>query len=704
MFMKILSISSMLINFLGAAEVKEPKAKKVPKILKMHEDTRTDNYYWMGKKTDKAVIAHLKSENAYLAAKMKHTKDLQEKLYKEMRARIKEDDQSVPYKFKDYNYFTKMELNKEYPIYCRRNNSPDSKEEVVLDVNILGKGLDFIKVTKAEFHPDQNLMAYGVDKKGDRIFTVFFKDLKSGKILPNKIENITANFTWAESGKFLFYAKQDPKTLRSHKIFRYDFVKNTHELIFEEKDEKFDTYIYKTQARNYLFIANNSTLSSEIRFAKATDPLATFNLINPREPNLEYDVHDGGDRLFVRTNWNATNFKVMEVNLEKPTKENWKEVIAHRKDVFIDSLEIFKNHLVLTERQKGLTQVNVMNRLKLSDSAYINFPDAAYTVELAENAEYDTSTIRYNFVSMNRPNSVYDYDIAKKQSVLLKERIVPTYDSNQYVSERLYAPTHDGLSLPISLVYKNGLKKDKSAPLLVYGYGSYGISVDPFFSTTNVSLLDRGFVFAIIHIRGGSEMGRQWYDDGKFFKKKNSFQDFISGTEYLIAQGYADPKKVYANGGSAGGLLMGAVMNLRPELYHGIIADVPFVDVLTSMLDSSLPLTTGEYEEWGNPNNKDYYDYMKSYSPYDNVTEKDYPHLLVTTGLNDSQVPYWEPAKWVSKLRELRSNKTKLLLMKIEMEVGHGGKSGRFEYLRDEALSHAFLLELSGKNDNKQIN
>lgn len=704
MFMKILSISSMLINFLGAAEVKEPKAKKVPKILKMHEDTRTDNYYWMGKKTDKAVIAHLKSENAYLAAKMKHTKDLQEKLYKEMRARIKEDDQSVPYKFKDYNYFTKMELNKEYPIYCRRNNSPDSKEEVVLDVNILGKGLDFIKVTKAEFHPDQNLMAYGVDKKGDRIFTVFFKDLKSGKILPNKIENITANFTWAESGKFLFYAKQDPKTLRSHKIFRYDFVKNTHELIFEEKDEKFDTYIYKTQARNYLFIANNSTLSSEIRFAKATDPLATFNLINPREPNLEYDVHDGGDRLFVRTNWNATNFKVMEVNLEKPTKENWKEVIAHRKDVFIDSLEIFKNHLVLTERQKGLTQVNVMNRLKLSDSAYINFPDAAYTVELAENAEYDTSTIRYNFVSMNRPNSVYDYDIAKKQSVLLKERIVPTYDSNQYVSERLYAPTHDGLSLPISLVYKNGLKKDKSAPLLVYGYGSYGISVDPFFSTTNVSLLDRGFVFAIIHIRGGSEMGRQWYDDGKFFKKKNSFLDFISGTEYLIAQGYADPKKVYANGGSAGGLLMGAVMNLRPELYHGIIADVPFVDVLTSMLDSSLPLTTGEYEEWGNPNNKDYYDYMKSYSPYDNVTEKDYPHLLVTTGLNDSQVPYWEPAKWVSKLRELRSNKTKLLLMKIEMEVGHGGKSGRFEYLRDEALSHAFLLELSGKNDNKQIN
>lgn len=704
MFMKILSISSMLINFLGAAEVKEPKAKKVPKILKMHEDTRTDNYYWMGKKTDKAVIAHLKSENAYLAAKMKHTKDLQEKLYKEMRARIKEDDQSVPYKFKDYNYFTKMELNKEYPIYCRRNNSPDSKEEAVLDVNILGKGLDFIKVTKAEFHPDQNLMAYGVDKKGDRIFTVFFKDLKSGKILPNKIENITANFTWAESGKFLFYAKQDPKTLRSHKIFRYDFVKNTHELIFEEKDEKFDTYIYKTQARNYLFIASNSTLSSEIRFAKATDPLATFNLINPREPNLEYDVHDGGDRLFVRTNWNATNFKVMEVNLEKPTKENWKEVIAHRKDVFIDSLEIFKNHLVLTERQKGLTQVNVMNRLKLSDSAYINFPDAAYTVELAENAEYDTSTIRYNFVSMNRPNSVYDYDIAKKQSVLLKERIVPTYDSNQYVSERLYAPTHDGLSLPISLVYKNGLKKDKSAPLLVYGYGSYGISVDPFFSTTNVSLLDRGFVFAIIHIRGGSEMGRQWYDDGKFFKKKNSFLDFISGTEYLIAQGYADPKKVYANGGSAGGLLMGAVMNLRPELYHGIIADVPFVDVLTSMLDSSLPLTTGEYEEWGNPNNKDYYDYMKSYSPYDNVTEKDYPHLLVTTGLNDSQVPYWEPAKWVSKLRELRSNKTKLLLMKIEMEVGHGGKSGRFEYLRDEALSHAFLLELSGKNDNKQIN
>ena len=611
-----------------------------------------------------------------------------------MKGRIKQEDESVPYKEDNYLYYSRTQKGDEYSIYCRKKDGLNSSEEILLNVNDLAKGLDFIRVTFPRFHPNEQLFAYAVDTKGDRIFTIYFKDMSTGLILDQKIEKVTSNFTWAESGKILFYAKQDPKTLRSDKIYQYNLETGKHKIVFTEKDEKFDVMVYKTEAEKHLFISSNSTLSSEVHYIQADRPDTKFKLINKREKDHEYSVIDGVDRFYIHTNWKAKNFRIMETALKNTSKKNWIETIPHRSDVYLDSLSVFKDFIVLSERTDGLTKINVVQKGERVGK-YISFPDPAYTVSLDNNAEYETNKIRYNFVSMNRPYSVYDFDIKTEVSTLLKEKEIPTYNSADYVSERVFATASDGTKIPISLVYKKTTKKDATAPLLVYGYGSYGYSMDPYFSPVRVSLLDRGFVFAIIHVRGGQEMGRAWYDDGKFFKKKNTFTDFISGTEHLLKEKYANPKKVFANGGSAGGLLMGAIMNMRPDLYNGIIADVPFVDVVTTMLDSSLPLTTGEYEEWGNPNNKKYYEYMKSYSPYDNVTTQAYPNLLVTTGLNDSQVPYWEPTKWVQKIREMRTDKSKLLLMKVELEVGHGGKSGRFEYLHEEALAYAFILKLA---------
>jgi oligopeptidase B len=698
MIAKLVILFSVLTTLTFADEINAPVAQKIPTKLKKHGDTRTDNYFWMRNKKDPKVLAHLNAENKYRESVLADTRELQEKLYQEMRARIKEEDQSAPFKMRDYLYYNKTLKNQEYPIFCRKKIVENGKEEIIINVNELAHGLDSIKIGSPAIHFEQNLLAYGVDTKGDRVFTIYFKDLSTGKLLEQKIENVTENYIWAESGKNLYYAKHDPTTLRSNKIFKYDLDKKNSKLVYEEKDEKFEAMVYKTQARQFIFIMSNSTLSSEVRFASARDLDAKFKVIAPREKNIEYNVFDGVDRFYIRTNWNARNFKVMEVRLGDTRKQKWKDVISERPDVFIDGLEVFKDYLIMSERSKGLTQINVFG-IKDKTNSYINFPDAAYTVMVAENLDYEAKSVRYNFESMNRPESVFDYDIESKKSSLLKEKEVPGYDSSQYVSERVFATSSDGKQIPISLVYKKGLKKDSSAPLFVYGYGSYGISSDPYFSSIRVSLLDRGFIFAIIHVRGGSEMGRAWYEDGKFLKKKNTFNDFIIGTEFLLKEKYGSPKKVYANGGSAGGLLMGAIMNMRPDLYHGIVADVPFVDVVTTMLDTSIPLTTGEYEEWGNPNDKKYYEYMLSYSPYDNVVAQNYPHLLVTTGLNDSQVPYWEPAKWVSKIRELRLDKSKLLIMKIEMDVGHGGKSGRFEYIRNEALMYSFILKLLEKNE-----
>ena len=694
-------IAFLLFTFLDfnlmATSIQAPLAQKHATILKKHGDTRIDNYFWMKDKSNPKVIDHLKAENAYTEAMMSDTKDLQIKLFDEMKARIKEEDETVPYKYGGYLYYTRTQKGDEYSIYCRKKDSPGSVEQILLNVNTMAAGKDFIRVSFPRFHSNEQLFAYSVDTKGDRVFTIFFKDMNTGLVLDQKIENVTSNFIWAESGKVLFYAKQDPKTLRSNKIYKYDFETGKHKLVYEEKDEKFNVGVYKTQANKHIFISSDSSLSSEVQYIPADKPNSKFKLIAKRQKDVEYTVIDGSDRFYVLTNWNAKNSRVMEINLLDTSKKKWTEVVAHRPDVYIDGLDVFKDYIVLSERSNGLQKINVLKKGQ-KDGTYISFPDPAYTVELDTNAEYDTDKIRYYFISMNRPYSVYDFDIEKNVSKILKEKEVPTYNSSNYTSERVFATATDGTKIPVSIVYKNSTKKDGTAPLLVYGYASYGASSDPYFSSVRVSLLDRGFVYAIIHARGGQEMGREWYDDGKFFKKKNSFTDFIAGTEFLVKEKYGNPKKVYANGGSAGGLLMGAIMNMRPDLYDGIIADVPFVDVLTTMLDSSLPLTTGEYEEWGNPNKKDYYEYMKSYSPYDNVTQKAYPNLFVTTGLNDSQVPFWEPTKWVQKIRDLRTDKSKLLLMKVELDVGHGGKSGRFEYLHEEALSYAFILKLSQKN------
>lgn len=689
-----LLLTLMAVNLM-AADIQAPIAEKIPTKLKKHGDTRIDNYFWMKDKTNEKVINHLKAENAYTEEVMKDTKDLQAKLYEEMKGRIKEEDESVPYKEGSFLYYSKTQKGDEYSIYCRKKDAIGSFEQILLNVNEMAKGLDFIRVTFPNFHPNEQLFAYAVDTKGDRVFTIYFKDMSTGLILDQKIENVTSNFTWATTGRVLFYAKHDPKTLRSDRIYKYDLDTGKHKLVYNEKDEKFEAMVYKTQAEKHIFIASGSTLSSETHYIPADKPNAKFKLIAKREKNHEYSVIDGVNRFYIRTNWNAKNFRVMETTLKKTDKKIWIEVVPHRSDVYVEGLDIFKDYIVLSERSNGLTHINVIKKGEKKGS-YISFPDPAYTVSLDDNAEYDTTKVRYTFLSMNRPYSVFDFDILKNESKLLKEKEVPGYKSSNYSSERVFATAIDGTKIPISLVYKKGMKKDGSAPLFVYGYGSYGMSTDPYFSPVRVSLLDRGFVFAIIHVRGGQEMGRAWYDDGKFFKKKNTFTDFIAGTEYLVKEKYGNAKQVYANGGSAGGLLMGAIMNMRPDLYNGIIADVPFVDVVTTMLDSSLPLTTGEYEEWGNPNNKKYYEYMLSYSPYDNVKALAYPNLFVTTGLNDSQVPFWEPTKWVQKIRELRTDKSKLLMMKVELEVGHGGKSGRFEYLHEEALAFSFVLKLAG--------
>jgi oligopeptidase B len=674
---------------------KAPIAEKIPTKMEKHADVRVDNYFWMKEKTSEKVLTHLAAENAYTEAMMKDTKDLQETLFQEMKKKIKEDDQSVPVKRGEYFYYTRIQKGQEYPVHCRRLQSMTAKEEVLLDVNELGKGLDFIRVSAPNFHPDQNLYAYSVDTKGDRVFNIYFKDAKTGKLLDKKIENVTSNYTWAESGKVLFYTKQDPQTLRSDKIYRFDLETGVHTLVFDEKDEKFEVYVYKTPSKKFIVVGIGSTLSSEAHYIDADKPSSPFKVFIPREKKHEYSILDGVDRFYIRTNWKAKNFRIMEVGLGDTAKKKWKDVLSHRDDVLIEDFDVFKNHLVISERKNGLTQINVMKRGH-KKKTYIQFLDAAYTAYLGQNPEYDVSAVRYVFESLARPSSTFDYNFETGESTLLKEKEVPGYDSSQYLTERIFIKARDGVKVPVSIVYHKGFKKDSSAPLLIYGYGSYGASMDPDFSANLVSLLDRGFVYALAHIRGGSEMGRAWYENGKFLKKKNTFADFIDVTDALVKKKFADPKKLYAMGGSAGGLLMGAVINLRPELYHGVVAQVPFVDVITTMLDSTIPLTTGEYEEWGNPNDLSYYKYMKSYSPYDNVKALNYPNLLVTTGLNDSQVAYWEPSKWVAKLRELRTDSSKLLLMKIEMEVGHGGKSGRFEYLRNEALEYAFLLKLSG--------
>ena len=679
--------------------VAQPVAKKIPHRLEKHGDTRVDDYYWLNDRENPEVIEYLNQENAYREFVMEGTKGLQQKLYDEMVGRIKKDDSSVPYQLDGWWYYTRYEGDKEYPIYCRKKESLSAPEEIMLDVNVMAKGHSYYQVGGVSVRPDKKMIAFGVDTLSRRIFTIHFKDLETGEILTETIENTTGGATWAADNKTLFYSRKNETTLRSERILKHKLgsdAKGDQE-VYYEADETFNCFVYKSKSKKYIIIGSSATLSDEYRYVDASTPDADFTMFQPRERKLEYGIAHYEDHWYIRTNKDgATNFKVMSTPITATAKENWTDLIPHNPSVYVEGMELFKNYFVVEERSNGLTQMRVQ-RWDEKSPHFIDFGEETYTAYLGTNPDFNSEVLRYGYTSLTTPNSVIDYDMASREKTILKEQeVVGGYDKDQYESKRVWATAPDGKLVPISLVYKQDLKRDFGNPLLLYGYGSYGVTIDPTFSSTRLSLLDRGFVFAIAHIRGGQYLGRDWYEDGKFLTKKNTFTDFIACAEYLVAEKYTTKNQLFAEGGSAGGLLMGAIVNLKPELFAGVIAAVPFVDVVTTMLDESIPLTTGEYDEWGNPNDKTYYDYMLSYSPYDQVKKADYPAMLITTGLHDSQVQYWEPAKWIAKLRDYRTNKDKPLLMYCNMDTGHGGASGRFEAYKETAMEYAFLLDLIG--------
>lgn len=680
-------------------EITPPEAIKITKELKAHDQVRIDDYYWMNNREDPQVISYLNSENDYNEKMTAHTKEFQTKLFTEMKSRIKEDDKSVPYKLNGYWYLTRFEKGKDYPIYSRKKESLDAPEELLFDVNEMAEGFDYYSLGGLNVSPDNKLIAFGVDTLSRRKYTLQIKNLETGEILPLKIETTTGGSTWANDNKTLYYTKKDDQTLRSNQIFKHILgtTPSNDQLVFEEEDETFNTYIYKSKSKKYLIIGSGSTLTSEYRILNADTPEGEFKVFQPRERGLEYGISHFEDYFYVLTNKDeATNFKLMKTPVDKTEKENWLEVIPHRDDYLLEDLDIFKEYLVVSERHNGLNKIKI-TRWDDNSSYYLPFDNETYTAYTSINPDFDTSILRYTYNSLNTPTSVVDFNMTTKEKTILKEQEVlgGKFNKDNYTSERIWATAEDGTKIPVSIIYKKGIKKDGNNPLLQYAYGSYGSTIDPYFSTARLSLLDRGFIYAIAHIRGGEYLGRTWYEDGKLLKKKNTFTDYIDVSKYLIAQNYTSSKHLYAMGGSAGGLLMGVVVNMAPELYNGVIAAVPFVDVITTMLDESIPLTTGEYDEWGNPNNKDYYDYMLSYSPYDNVKRQDYPNMLITTGLHDSQVQYWEPAKWVAKLRDFKIDDN-ILLLHTNMDAGHGGASGRFEALKEVAEEYAFLLDLEG--------
>ena len=688
---------------LPAAQVAPPMAQIEPVELTAHGHVRTDPYFWLRNRENPEVIAYLEAENAYTDAMTAHTKALQDSLFEEIKGRIKQDDSTVPFKLDDFFYYRRYEEGKQYPIFARKQGSLDAAEEIILDANVLAEGKPFLSV-REDVSPQHDVLAYAADTVGRRIYSLHFRDLETGEDLPDVVPAVTGNVAWANDNETVFYAKQDPTTLRWHQIWRHELGTDPSEdlLVYEEPDETFNTFVFKTKSEDYIVIGSTQTLSAEYRFLDADDPTGDFTLIQPRERELEYSIGHLGDHFYIRTNADgADNFKLMRAPVSDPGRENWEEVLGHREDVFVSGFELFNDHLVISERKNGLTQLRIRS-WDGADDHYLDFGEPAYLAYIDTNRELDTPVLRYGYTSMTTPNSVYSYNMATREKQLLKQDEVPGgFDPSEYVTERIYAPARDGVQVPISLVRHKNTPVNGTAPLLLYGYGSYGYSMDATFSPSRLSLLDRGFVYAIAHIRGGQELGRAWYEDGKLLKKKNTFTDFIDSAEHLAAQKYADPKRMYAMGGSAGGLLVGAVMNMRPDLFHGVVAHVPWVDVVTTMLDDSIPLTTSEYDEWGNPNDSTYYDYMLSYSPYDNVEAKAYPNLLVTTGLHDSQVQFWEPAKWVAKLRTAKTDEN-VVLLKTNMGAGHGGASGRYERYREIALDFAFLLDLAANAEGRR--
>ena len=674
-----------------------PVAEKKIERLIAHGETRLDPYFWMNQRKDPEVIDHLNKENAYREQIMSGTTALQETLFDEIKGRIKEDDRSVPYRLDGYYYYSRYETGQEHPMYCRKEGNMEAEEEVMLDVNELAKEHSYYDVGGLKVRPDKKMIAFSEDTLSRRIYTIRFKDLETGEIMEERIPNTSGNFVWANDNQTGFYSVKD-ESLRSYKIFRHRLGTDASEdvEVYHEADETFSTFVYRSKSKKYIIIGSGSTLSDEYRILPADQPLQEFQIFQERERGLEYQIAHFEDKWFVRTNLEgATNFRLMSCQEGSTEKEHWTETIPHRHDVYLESFELFRDHLVLDERSNGLTRIRIIPWE--GEEHYLDFGEEAYSAGIGNNPEFDSQTLRYGYSSLTTPSSVLDYDMVDREKTLLKEyEIVGGYDKSEYQTQRIFAEAEDGAKVPISLVYKKELfKKDGSNPLLVYGYGSYGITVDARFSSVRLSLLDRGFVYAIAHIRGGQYLGRNWYEDGKLMNKRNTFTDFISCTKHLQEEGFSRPKNTFAYGGSAGGLLMGAVVNMAPELYRGVIAAVPFVDVLTTMLDETIPLTTGEYDEWGNPNDSAAYAYMSTYSPYDNVREQHYPAMLVTTGLHDSQVQYWEPAKWVARLREMKRDNNPLLLY-CNMETGHSGASGRFESLRETAMEYAFLLDLAG--------
>ena len=685
-------------------DTEAPIAKKVSKEITTHGDTRVDNYYWLNQREDQEVIDYLNKENDYRKGMMSHLESFQEKLFQEMKGRIKETDQSVPYKDNGYFYLTRYEEGTEYPIYARKKGSLEAKEEIMLDVNKNAEDFDYYNAGGLSVSPNNKILAFGEDTLSRRIYKIRFKNLETGEYLEDEIPNTSGSAVWANDNQTVFYVLKDLETLRTYKVFRHKLGTPVSEdvEVFHEADDTFYSFAYKTKSKKYIVIGSSHTLSQEYHVLNADDPNGNFRVIQPRERKLEYGIAHFGDKFYIRTNMDAQNFRLMVTDENNTSKENWKEVIPHRKDVLLEGMDIFQDYLVLSERINGITQIRV--RPWEGGEHYIKFPEDSYLAYTSVNREFDTKILRLGYQSMTTPASTFDYGMDTKEFELLKQQeVLGGFDKENYQSERLYATAKDGTKVPISLVYRKGFEKDGKRPLLLYGYGSYGNSMEPYFSSTRLSLLDRGFAYAIAHIRGGEEMGRHWYEDGKLLNKKNTFTDFIDCGDYLVENNYTNNDKLFAMGGSAGGLLMGAIINMRPEMWKGVVAAVPFVDVVTTMLDESIPLTTFEFDEWGNPKDSVYYDYIKSYSPYDNVEAKEYPAMLVTTGLHDSQVQYWEPAKWVAKLREMKTDSNPLLLH-TNMEAGHGGASGRFRRLKETAMEYAFFLDLAGTNESELLN
>ena len=691
-----LLIITILLSCDMKKNLKEPIAEKIEKKLSIHGDTRIDEYYWLNQRGDKKVIDYLNAENSYRDLYMKDYKGLEEELFQEIKSRIKEDDSSVPYLDNGYYYYTRYEKGKQYPIYCRKKGNLEAKEEVLIDANIMSEGYDYFRVGDIEISPDDKVMAYSIDTLSRRIYTIYFMNLETREVHKENIKNTSGSITWANNSKTLFYNLRDIETLRTDRVMMHNLNSNsTDKEIFFEEDETFSVYSYKTKNDKYIIIGSSATLSQEFRYVSADSPNKDFKIFQKRVDGLEYSIDHFNGKWFIRTNKDkATNFKLMICDENKTNKENWKDYISHRQDVLLEDIDLFNNHLVITERKTGLRRIEI-RPWKGGNSHYIEFEDEAYSLYSSTNLETNTNKFRYSYSSMTTPNSVIEYDMNSKEKIILKETEVlgGKFDKNNYVSLRVWAPARDGKKIPISLVYRKDMYKNGENPLLLYGYGSYGITNNASFSSVRLSLLDRGFVYAIAHIRGSQYLGREWYDDGKMFKKKNTFYDFIDSGKFLIKEGYSNDEKLFAMGGSAGGLLMGAVVNMEPKLFRGIVAGVPFVDVITTMLDEDIPLTTFEYDEWGNPNNKDSYDYMLSYSPYDQVEEKEYPAIFITTGYHDSQVQYFEPAKWIARLRDRRTN-NEPLLMYCNMDAGHGGASGRFEAYKETAMEYAFFISL----------